>query len=127
MATPSDTFRLLNTPNPANQFTTSCCLKTILSDPNGARFKTFGNQSNYSCFECDQRPDNPYRYMVQGTRNPIDCQLSHPFINAANPLNDTIDNLSTCGSLKYLGYNRNGRLVGSMYGDVPAQLLRDDI
>jgi hypothetical protein len=130
MATPSDTFRLLNNsipPNPANGFGTTCCTKTLFSDPNNARFKTCGNQANYPFrYECDMRPDNSYRFMIQGSRNPVDCHLSHPFINADNLQNDTIDNLSTCGALKYLGYNRNGRYVGSIYGDVPAQFLRND-
>lgn len=77
---------------------------------------------NHSCFECDQRPDNVYRWMIQGSRNPVDCTLSQPYITYSGK-NDTIDNMSTCNSARYLGYNRNARWVGSIYGNKEPQIL----
>jgi hypothetical protein len=133
MATPSDNFRLLDTPTPFNMFNTACCnhseqqkncaIKDMFSDPNNARFKVFGRPANYSGYECDQRPDNTYRFMVQGSRNPVDCQLSQPYITYSGK-NDTIDYMAGCGSEKYLGYNRNGRFIKNIYGtEMPAQFL----
>lgn len=92
----------------------TCCIKDPFSDPTGARFKVFGHPKNYGPYECDNRPDNAYRYMVQGNRNPVPCDLSQPYITYSGK-NETIDNMSTCHNLKYQGYNRNGRYVQSIY------------
>ena len=81
------------------------------TDPNDARAgRTYGRTKNYSRYELDCRPDDALRFMVQGTRNPVDCQLSQPFISYSK--NDQIDYMSTCGTPSY---NRNGRFVGNIY------------
>lgn len=114
-------FSMLTDNNSANNtdawhIRNPCCVKSQFTDPNNIRFKTFGHTANYSMkYLCDQRPDSPYRFMVMGTRNPVDCQLSQPYITYSSK-NETIDNMATCGNTEYLGYNRNGRYVRSIYG-----------
>ena len=118
MATqPTGSSCQLSTEIPSGRFVipdSTCCIKDPFSDPNGARFKVFGRPKNYSSFECDGRPDNVYRWMVQGNRNPTPCDLSQPYITY-DCKNDTIDNLSSCQNKSYQGYNRNGRFVQSIY------------
>jgi hypothetical protein len=107
----------LSTEIPSGRFVLpdpTSCIKDPFSDPTGSRFKVFGNSKNYSKYECDPRPDNVYRFLVQGTRNPTPCDLSQPYITF-NGKNDTIDNMATCSDPKYNGYNRNGRFVQSIY------------
>ena len=93
---------------------TTCRVKDPFTDPNNARFKSFGNHKHYSVFELDCRPDNSLRYWIQGTRNPVDCSLSQPFITYSGK-NDTIDFMASCSDPKYIGYNRNGRFEQSIY------------
>ncbi len=97
----------------SNQF----CTKIIdpTTDPNDIRFKDPTIYKHYSSFECDNRSDNVYRYLVLGQRNPVQCCVSQPYIDGGK--NDTIDFMNSCNSLKYLGYNRNGRFIKSIYGD----------
>lgn len=95
------------------QNTTNCCIKDPFSDPNNSRYKVFGRYANYSKYECRNEPDNTYRFLIQGERNPVPCEISQPFIMKNK--HDTIDYLSTCNNRKYLGYNRNGRYFESIY------------
>ena len=95
----------------------ACCVRDPFSDANDIRFnKPYGRLANYSKYECaGNGADNPYKFLVVGSRNPIDCHLSTPFI-IPNDTSNSIDNLSTCGNPKFLGYNRNGRFYDSIYG-----------
>lgn len=88
------------------------------TDPNDVRFKTKTEYHNYSKYECDTRPDNMYRYLILGQRNPVQCCMSQPYITS-NGKNDTIDFMRSCDSQKYAGYNRNGRFDGSIYDPKP--------
>ena len=104
----SDQFVLQNT---------TCHIKDpFFSDPNQSRFKVFGRSKNYSKYECKSTPDDVYRFMIQGQRNPVPCQLSQPFITYDGK-NDVIDFMASCGDLKYMGYNRNGRYIKSIYDE----------
>lgn len=104
--------------NPSGGFTlpntTTCCIKDPTTDPNNVRFKKNANEQNYSHYELDMRPDNVYRYWIQGIRNPVPCDISQPYITASGK-NDTIDYMASCNNPKYIGYNRNGRFVGSIF------------
>lgn len=93
------------------------CTKVLdpTTDPNSIRFKAPATYHNYSQYECDNNPDNMYKYLVLGQRNPVQCCVSQPFITYTGK-NETIDNMATCDSLRYLGYNRNGRLVDTVDG-----------
>jgi hypothetical protein len=93
-----------------------CPIKDPLSDVNNARYKTFGRLKNYSRYEIDATPYNSFRFWIQGSRNPIGCDLSQPYVTFSGK-NDTIDYMSSCSCPKYDGYNRNGRFYSSMYTD----------
>ena len=88
------------------------------TDPNDVRKKTPTQYHNYSKYECDNRPDNKFRFLVLGQRNPVQCCVSQPFISATGK-NDTIDYMSSCNDMKYKGYNRNGRWDGSLFDPKP--------
>ena len=84
------------------------------TDPNDVRFKTKTLYHNYSKYECDTSPQNMYKYMILGQRNPVQCCVSQPFITDTGK-NDTIDYMRSCDDPKYAGYNRNGRFINSIY------------
>ena len=96
------------------------CAKILDSttDPNNIRFKATTDYHNYSKYECDNRPDNKYRYLVLGQRNPVQCCVSQPVMSTSGK-NDTIDYMSSCNDKKYQGYNRNGRWAGSLFDPKP--------
>ena len=88
------------------------------TDPNNIRQKAQTNYQNYSQYEYDDRPDNKFRFLVLGQRNPIQCNVAQPFISMTGE-NDTIDYMQSCNDLKYQGYNRNGKWTASIYDPKP--------
>lgn len=90
----------------------TCCVGSPFSDPNNARFKTYGHLQNYSRFECDPRVFNADRFFVMGTRNPP-CDIAKPYMQVCG--SDTIEYMEPCD--KFANYARNGRFYGSIYGE----------
>jgi hypothetical protein len=98
--------------NDKNHQKPGCCVKDPFTDPNNARFKTFGHLQNYSRYECDSRPFDANRFFIMGARNPP-CDISYPFYQTCKT-ND-IEYMSKCDTFQ--NYNRNGKFVGSIYGE----------
>jgi hypothetical protein len=98
----------------SKNYPSSCMIRDWATDPNGARFKTFGQLANYSKFECTSEPFDANKFLVMGSRNPP-CDLAKPYMIVCDT--DTIQYQQKCSD--YAGYNRNGRFKGSIYDPKP--------